>query len=411
VRKHRSLSPSASVGGAKSFYQERVLPLQMLSKSGIQHMRLAEFIEQHAEEILAAAEEFAGQQLPAGDHLDAEALRDHMPMILHAIVIDLRSPQTGEEEVRKSHGHAALIAGAPATAAQIHALLRAKSGFQIEQMVSEYRALRASVLRLWASVRVTLDADVIADLVRFNEAIDQAVAESVAHFAAEADRWRHVFLAVLGHDLRGPLNAVLLTAQLLERLGGEGPVSDHTARLIRSGKRMQELLDNLLDYSRSSLGYGIVIERVDSNLADACHEEVDLLRAAFPGYQIQFDVEGATHGLYDASRIREALSNLVSNATRYAANKLVRVTLHGTGSAVRLSVENAGASLPQSDLRALFEPLRRGREDSEIETASRTNLGLGLFIVQQIAKAHGGGLDAVSVDSNTTFTMTFPAEP
>lgn len=81
----------------------------------------------------------------------------------------------------------------------------------------------------------------------FNEAIDQALAESVSHLSAEAERWRNIFLAVLGHDLRGPLNAVLLTAELLSRIGSGEPTTEYTARLIRSGKRMKALLDSLLD--------------------------------------------------------------------------------------------------------------------------------------------------------------------
>jgi signal transduction histidine kinase len=370
-------------------------------------MRLATFIEQKEALILDAAEAFAATLLPAAGHLNADGLRDHLPMILAAICKDLGTPQTAAEELRKSWGNAPLVPDAPETAAQTHAMLRAKSGFDVRQLVSEYRALRASVLRLFLAEAGALSDGAIGDLLRFNEAIDQAIAESVSHFSIESDRWREVFLAVLGHDLRGPLNAVLLTAELLSRLGTEGPVSEHTARLMRSGRRMQSLLDSLLDYSRSSLGRGIAIQRSFVDLAEECREEIELLRAALPEHRIELFVEGVTTGNFDPSRVRESLSNLVSNANRYASEGTpVVVRLVGGDRAVRLSVENRGPTIGGDLLPLLFEPLRRGASQPEA-SLDRSNLGLGLFIVQGVAEAHGGNVEVESKEGRTVFTVTF----
>ena len=107
----------------------------------------------------------------------------------------------------------------------------------------------------------------------------------------------------------------------LTRLGSDSPVTEHTARLMRSGKRMQSLLDSLLDYSRSTLGRGIAIHKLFVDLAPICHEEVDVLRTALPERRIEFNVRGATVGNFDASRVRQSLSNLVSNASRYASKE------------------------------------------------------------------------------------------
>ncbi len=115
----------------------------------IKPVRLASFIEQNAEAIVSSAEEFCGTLLPAAGHLDSEALRYDLPKILDAIVKDLRQAEHPGRGVVQSRGAAPLIADAPETAAQTHAMLRAQAGFNIGQMVSEYRALRASVLRLW----------------------------------------------------------------------------------------------------------------------------------------------------------------------------------------------------------------------------------------------------------------------
>ena len=370
-------------------------------------MRLADFIDANIEAIVGSAEAFAATLLPAAGHLDREALRNHLPLILKAIALDLRAPQTAVEELEKSEGRAPHRPDAPETAAQTHALLRARSGFDIKQLVAEYRTLRAGVLRLWGDSTAPLDAQAFADMVRFNEAIDQAVAESVAHFTTEADRWRHMFLGVLGHDLRSPLNTILMTAQLLARLSSDAPVTQHTARLIRSGERMKALLDDLLDYSRGSLGLGIAVHRAPVDLAAACEEELDLLSSALPGHSIDFEAEGPVQGRFDGSRIREALANLVLNAARYSSQgSRIRVRLVGDGQRVRLCVANEGASIPGDELGAIFEPLRRGAFQSEEASTGLTSLGLGLFIVREIARAHGGDVDVVSDQGTTTFAVT-----
>ncbi|RYF34129.1 MAG: HAMP domain-containing histidine kinase [Comamonadaceae bacterium] len=373
-------------------------------------MRLADFIDQETTAIVDNAERFAATLLPAAARLEAEGLRDHIPMILAAVALDLRAPQSAEEQHEKSLGNAPRVHGAPETAAQTHALLRAKGGFDIEQIVAEYRVLRATVLRLWMAspgFEATESAD---DLIRFNEAIDQAVAESVAFFTAEVDRWRHVFLGVLGHDLRGPLNAILLTAEMLSRLSQSAPVTRHTEGLIRSGKRMKDLLDDLLDFSRASLGVGVDVHRAEVDLAAECLDEVEVLRAALPDCEIEFSAHGDGTGHVDASRVREVLANLVSNASRYRTEgSAVRVSLDRDGDAFRLRVENQGEPIASEVIADLFEPLRRGNSQPNELLTSRANLGLGLFIAREIATAHGGEVTAKSVDGRTAFTMTFPA--
>lgn len=370
-------------------------------------MRLADFIDENVEPILAASEAFAQTQLPAASYLNPAALRDHIPMILTAVAKDLRSPQTAQEQLAKSLGHQAGVEGAPETAAQTHALLRAKAGFDIAQLVAEYRALRARTLRLWFGAGMASGPEIVDDLIRFNEAIDQAVAESVSHFTAEVDRWRHVFLCVPGHDLRGPLSAILLTAEVLSRMTTEAPIGSHTLRLIHSGKRMRVLLDDLLDFSRASLGLGIGIHRAPVDLAAACDEEVDLLRAALPQVEIEYDTTGDTSGNFDGSRVREVLGNLVTNAARYGTSgSAIKVALFGDANGVQLSVANSGLPIPNENINDLCEPLRRGGQQDE--RADSANLGLGLFIVREIARAHGGEIQVNSTADTTVFAMVLP---
>src|SRR6185369_2801484 len=128
--------------------------------------------------------------------MDSLALRDHAEQILQAVAKDLSTAQTREAQTAKSLGLAPKIIGAPETAAQTHALLRARSGFNINQLAAEYRALRASVLRLWADACKPERAD-LEDTIRFNEAIDQALAESIGFYSTQVELARNLVLGML----------------------------------------------------------------------------------------------------------------------------------------------------------------------------------------------------------------------
>jgi signal transduction histidine kinase len=180
-------------------------------------MRLSEFILRDMEAILAQWEAFAGTQLPAAASMKSLALRDHAQEILQAVVNDLSTSQTQEAQAEKSMGRAPKLFDAPETAAQTHALLRAQSGFDINQLAAEYRALRASVLRLWTNA-CQPEAPHLEDMIRFNEAIDQALAESIGFYSAQVDQARNLFLGMLGHDMRSPLQAIQVTASYLAAL-------------------------------------------------------------------------------------------------------------------------------------------------------------------------------------------------
>ena len=366
---------------------------------------LADFIELHTDEIVEQAIAFA-RTVKVGSPLDDVALRDHLPDIIEKIVADLRTPQTRAEEIEKSEGRARAPVGQARSAAATHALHRAHSGYSISDLVSEYRALRASVLRLWANgVRATPTPP--EEITRFNEAIDEAIAESVRYYAEEVERWRNIFLGVLGHDLRSPLSAIVLTSEVIARTAVDVPMASAAQRLLRSGQRMRELLDKLLVYNRVQMGVGFEIEKADVDLAQACRDEIELLQASMPGTPIRYQSPRSRRGMFDAGRVREALSNLVANARKYGARgEPIDVRLRDTHTGVELIIANPGEPIPQDILGVMFEPLRRGGiADGDSEHAS---LGLGLFIVSQIAKAHGGNITAASAEGTTTFTLALP---
>lgn len=370
-------------------------------------MRLADFILSDMEAILAEWEAFAATRLPAAERMTPLALRDHAKQILQAVVKDLNTLQTRDDQAAKSMGLAPKSIDTPETAAETHAVLRARSGFDINQLAAEYRALRASVLRLWLD-SVSPDDTQAEDMIRFNEAIDQALAESINFFSAQVEQSRNLLLGMLGHDMRSPLQIILLTAEHLVALSRDEEVSEAASLLIKSGGRMRSLLDDLVDFNRVNLGVGIGITPADVDLAALFGDQLEQLRVAHPERRLEFNVTGDTHGYFDGMRLERVLDNLVVNAMKYGAKDApVRVSIAGEETDVRLEVANEGPAIDRAVLEQLFDPLRRGPGHEE-RPSSDGSLGLGLYIAREIVRAHGGQIEARSDSRETVFVVRLP---
>ena len=370
-------------------------------------MRLAEFILRDTETILAEWEAFAATLLPAASGMTSLALRDHAKPILEAVAKDLATPQTKEAQSEKSKGRAPKLLGAPETAAETHAVLRARSGFDINQLAAEYRALRASVLTLWMDA-CEPDEIRVDDVLRFNEAIDQGIAESIHFFSAQVDQSRNLLIGMLGHDMRSPLNTILMTSQYLAALNAGAGVSEAASRLIRSGASMKALLDDLVDFNRSHLGLGISISVANIDLAALLADELEQLRGAYPSRQVELEILGDTRGVWDGLRLQQLLRNLVVNAIVHgAADAPIYVVLAGREADVTIEVRNSGPAIEEEILDQIFDPLKRGLGrgcGDDVEAG----LGLGLYIVREIAQAHGGEVKVRSGNGETVFAARLP---
>jgi signal transduction histidine kinase len=375
-------------------------------------MRLADFILGNREPILAEWEAFARTCTPASAPMDIVALRDHASEMLVVIAEDLRTPQSGGEQSEKSLGNAPGDDGAgEPTAAEEHGAGRAESGFTMEQMVSEYRALRASVIRLWTRAKGELEPADVEDLTRFNEAVDQSLAESVTRYTEELDHSKEMFLAILGHDLRTPLGVVFTSSRFMLETGDlEEPHLALTQRISSSATRMVHLVGDLLDFTRSRLGGGIPITRAPMNMGKAVHDVVDELTAAHPGRTIRVDARGELQGDWDCPRISQALSNLLGNALEHGAEGTdVTVEVSDDDDEVTIAVRNLGPPIPADRLNGIFNPMKPREPDGKAATGPTGNLGLGLYIADRIVFAHNG---TIAVDSTqargTTFTVHLP---
>lgn len=374
-------------------------------------MRLSEFIMTHREEILSEWDAFARSSLRITDAMDLAEVRDHASALLDAIATDLNSPESKPEQADKSKGKSDANPDpeTPDTAAQAHGSGRADSGFTVEQMVSEYRALRASVVRLWIDAAGEKPLNGATDLIRFNEAIDQALAESIARFARRLEQSKEMFLAMLGHDLRTPLGAIISSAHVMvntkelpERLVKSASI------ILNSGQRINGLVGDLLDFTQSRLGRGIPIVRADMDIAKVARRAVDEIVALHPQRVVNFEATGELQGQWDSARVSQALSNLISNAVQYGTdNSPINVMIRGQADGVELAVQNWGPVIPTDQLGKIFDAMHRIEGDAPV--APRNNLGLGLYIAERIVAAHGGTIGVESSEERgTTFTIHLP---
>jgi signal transduction histidine kinase len=374
-------------------------------------MRLADFILANLEPLLGEWETFA-QSLPVATSMSAEALRDDAERMLRFIAADLATEQSAAHQDAKAKGMGPSLPDGEDSAAHAHGLQRLGEGFSLIQMASEYRALRASVTRLWSEHAGTL-GDASMQLIRFNEAMDQLLAESADRFTSKMSRDKDMFLAILGHDLRNPLSAIQMGATVLLRSNSLTARDYHIMETIsRSAERMQQMVNDLLDFTRTRLGAKLVISAQRCDLATICRNIAEEAATGNPDRAISADSDGDCSGQWDASRIEQLVSNLVQNAIQHGFRGSP-VTLNAAGQdadAVSVSVHNFGPVIPEWRRQSIFDPLTRGVSVGTEDT-SRTSLGLGLYIAHQIATAHGGSIEwSSSEEGGTMFRVRLPRQ-
>jgi len=371
-------------------------------------MRLSQFILSNLESILAEWESFASTIFPESK-FDKIALRDAAGEILKAIANDIETAQTASQQAEKSKGHG--VRTEEDSAAEIHAADRLGLGFNQAQVVSEYRALRATVLRLWIDSSPELDHSAIDQLIRFNEGIDQALSESTARFMQEIEESRDLAIAVMAHDLRNPLNAIVSSAQMIQITEGVDKGAINTlASIVHSGMHMSKLIENLLDFTRTRFGQPLVVKRESMDLAPVCRQTVAEFVAAYPERTIRLDCGADLHGAWDATRISQMLSNLISNAIQHGDQTTpVTVEVRSESQEIVLKVHNDGPPIPQSELPTIFDPFSRGAKQDTAAVNESRHLGIGLFVARQIVEAHSGKISVTStVQGGTTFVVRLP---
>lgn len=245
----------------------------------------------------------------------------------------------------------------------------------------------------------------VAALVR-TKRLHSRVAVAEASLRDEAG-FRERFLAILAHDLRQPLNVFALGSETLAAADTPQEVRDRVKNHFdRATARMQRMIGELLDFSRTRpQGGGMPIAREEVDLVAVVAGVVEEVKLAHPGRALTVETNDRCTGSWDADRMAQLVSNLVENAVAHSAPESeVRIALEATPATVDVTVDNHGKAIAPEVLATIFDPFRRGK------TALRRDrgLGLGLYIVDQIARAHGGAVTVRSDEALTRFKVSLP---
>jgi signal transduction histidine kinase len=351
---------------------------------------LADFLRSHREEIIQTWVS-ATAQLPVARALSRAHRRNHIPQLIDAMV----------DAIERGDRTSVSLAQIPL----IHVDERWTQNYDLRDVVAEYRLLRRVILDMYAREITSENAgERVLPIVTLNENLDHAITDAVDHFSAQRERTREYFMGILGHDLREPLHVIAMNAALLLRREEPLPNADlrQVARIASGAARMERLISDLLDVTRSRLGGGLPMTPVDTDLGRIAGEIVDDLSSANPGRDIRCSVEASERGVtghWDSARLTQLVSNLIANALKHGGDPIEVTVRPGADDTIVLEVRNRGEILPH--LRDhLFEPF--------FTSDQRSGIGLGLYIAREIANAHAGELELVDAEGETLFRLTLP---
>jgi signal transduction histidine kinase len=353
--------------------------------------RVAELIRTNEARLARLWEDEVRREVPALRNMSRPVLLDHLPEFLEGLANWLEGKT--EEAERAFHN---LVEG--------HALQRLGYGVGLETLTREYSKIRLVLLRELAA-----QDDVPADSVlRLHEGMDRAMNEAIHRYSTRREEVRERFISILGHDLRDPLSTVQISANVLAANPGLKPEQRLIAsRISRASSRMQRMIADVLDFARGHLGNGIPANPTLNDMGDICHAAVDELSAANPQRTITIETSGDLRGAFDRDRVHQAIGNLIGNALHHTEGPIeVRAHEEPSHEAVITEVTSHGKAIPDELVRRIFDPFSQG----DI-AGPRHGLGLGLYIVQQIALAHGGTCDLASDAKATTFSIRWPRAP
>ena len=345
-----------------------------------------------SEEIVHRWEREIAGQLPQLARLERQAVIDHIPEFLVGLAAWLEG-----DEVSGRRGFDALVHG--------HALQRLGHGVDLSTLTTEYQVLRLVILEELLPLECT--RPLIAALVRLNVGLDFAVNDAIRSYTRNRDEIRERFISILGHDLRPPLNAVALaTATILSTPCNEPRHQRLAATSQRSADRMGRMIADVIDFAHAHLGGGIPAVPSACNMGLLCEEAAAELRMTHPERVILVATAGDLDGAWDRDRVLQAISNLIGNALQHGQGPIeVSARASPDHAAVITVVRNHGPVIPAELVGRMFDPFRHGAASA---ARPRTSLGLGLYIVQQIAIAHGALCRVQSDAEATTFEIVWP---
>jgi len=227
-----------------------------------------------------------------------------------------------------------------------------------------------------------------------------------SRYVARRDQLRDRFIGILGHDLRTPLAAISSAAHMLSTTGAlPGGERKKVEIIARATQRMSRMVTDVLDFARGHLGGGIPTTLVACDLGEICRAVVDEVRTAHPQRLIQLRATGDLTGTFDRDRLFQSFGNLLSNAIQHGQDPIaVESSEASDRRSLVTRITNRGPAIPPPVLAKIFDPFMAASD-------KRDGLGLGLYIVAEIARAHGATCDVASSPQETAFTIRWPRSP
>lgn len=353
---------------------------------------VAEYIRAHKQAIVDDWERTVLSDLKELARLERGALIDHLPEVLDGLGAWIEG-RTEDAET----SFAALADG--------HALQRLGFGVELAVVCIEYSWLRRVILRQLLSVPSS--TDIREQLIRLNEGLDHAIHLAVRRYTERRDYVRDRFVSILGHDLRNPLSAAAMTNEVLLRSTTLTDCDRRRSQTIdRALRRMARMVSDVLDFARGHLGGGIPATPGACDMGEICRAAVEEAKSGHPERTIDIKIEGDLRGSFDRDRVLQVIGNLISNAIHHGQDPIVVTACEADDHrAIITRVSNLGPPIEPAMVPRLFEPFAHTGDEK------KGSLGLGLYIVGQIARAHGGTYEVSSSDNETVFTIRWPRVP
>jgi signal transduction histidine kinase len=352
--------------------------------------RVVDFLRSEQAKIARLWEEEVRRDQPLTGKSDP-VLLDHLRVFLSGLADWIEGNIDDAED-----GFRALVEGV--------ALQRLGYGVGLETLTREYSKLR---IVLWRELLALQRAEEVdsGSLLRLQEGMDRAINDAMHRYALRREEIRDRFITILGHDLRDPVSTVIILANMLA--SNPGIKAEHrvvASRITRSCHRMQRMVNDVLDFARGHLGGGIPALPSPNDMGEICQAAADEIIAGNPQRTITVETVGDLHGAFDRDRVHQALTNLIYNAIHHT-DAAIEIRAYETdgGGTVCTDVTSHGAAIPEDLQRQLFDPFAHFDDASP-----KKGLGLGLYIVQQIALAHGGSCEVQSDEHATTFRIRWP---
>jgi signal transduction histidine kinase len=362
-------------------------------------MGLAEFIRQNIPGLAQEWEKHAASLVPDRE-FSRSVLRDGIVEMLKLIADEVERPRGVRQRQEAQIERASLR----------HADDRSQMGIDTPQLLSEFCALRSVILRRWHGTGMKDDREDIDVLLRLNEAIDQIQLIAAERNHETTERQRDLFLAVLGHDLRNPLAAIMGAAEVQLESEERELTREMAGRIKVSAWRMSRMITDLLELTLMSQGKEVPMEPLPTDIRQLCASVLDEMKMANPAREFRLEAPRGIVGEWDAPRLAQVLSNLIGNAVAYSTpGTPVTVSATRARNEVEVLVHNEGEPIPSEQIPALFDSFRRGERQQKSGEGSPRGLGLGLYIAKAIVTAHGGRIDVNSTGAaGTTFICRLP---